>query len=116
MPFTKLGLSPAVLEGVRAAGYITPTPIQLRGIPLVLSGRDVIGSAQTGTGKTAAFALPILHRLAANKKPAPKRGCRCLVHLDPVGASHGHGNAAEVLCVTRHATAFLEKATAGSLH
>jgi ATP-dependent RNA helicase RhlE len=63
MPFTKLGLSPAVLEGVRAAGYITPTPIQLRGIPLVLGGRDIIGSAQTGTGKTAAFALPILTKL-----------------------------------------------------
>jgi len=45
MPFTKLGLSPAVLDGVRAAGYVTPTPIQLRGIPLVLAGRDVIGSA-----------------------------------------------------------------------
>ena len=64
MPFSKLGLSPKVLEGVRAAGYTDPTPIQLRGIPLVMSGRDLIGSAQTGTGKTAAFALPILSRLA----------------------------------------------------
>ena len=63
MPFSKLGLSPKVLEGVRAAGYTDPTPIQLRGIPLVMSGRDLIGSAQTGTGKTAAFALPILSRL-----------------------------------------------------
>src|ERR1022692_4408060 len=63
MAFSKLGLSPATLEGVRAAGYITPTPSQLRGIPLVLAGRDVIGSAQTGTGKTAAFALPILSKL-----------------------------------------------------
>jgi ATP-dependent RNA helicase RhlE len=71
MPFTKLGLSPAVLEGVRAAGYITPTPIQLRGIPLVLSGRDVIGSAQTGTGKTAAFALPILSKLGPHA-PGPR--------------------------------------------
>ena len=71
MPFTKLGLSPSVLEGVRAAGYITPTPIQLRGIPLVLAGRDIIGSAQTGTGKTAAFALPILTRLERHA-PGPR--------------------------------------------
>jgi ATP-dependent RNA helicase RhlE len=71
MPFIKLGLSPSVLEGVRAAGYITPTPIQLRGIPLVLGGRDIIGSAQTGTGKTAAFALPILTRLERHA-PGPR--------------------------------------------
>ncbi len=64
MPFSKLGLSSKVLEGVRAAGYTDPTPIQLRAIPIVMSGRDLIGSAQTGTGKTAAFALPILSRLA----------------------------------------------------
>ena len=71
MAFTKFGLSPAVLEGVRAAGYVTPTPIQLRGIPLVLAGRDVIGSAQTGTGKTAAFALPILSKLGQHA-PGPR--------------------------------------------
>src|SRR3989475_13064840 len=64
MPFTKLGLSNAMLEGVKAMGYIEPTPIQLRAIPLILAGQDVIGSAQTGTGKTAAFALPILSKLA----------------------------------------------------
>src|SRR3982750_3150752 len=63
MPFSKLGLSDALVEGVKAMGYIQPTPIQLRAIPLILDGRDVIGSAQTGTGKTAAFALPILSRL-----------------------------------------------------
>ncbi len=63
MPFSKLGLSPKVLEGVRAAGYTDPTPIQLRAIPIILEGRDLIGSAQTGTGKTAAFALPIISRL-----------------------------------------------------
>jgi ATP-dependent RNA helicase RhlE len=56
---------------VRAAGYVTPTPIQLRGIPLVLAGRDVIGSAQTGTGKTAAFALPILSKLGRHA-PGPR--------------------------------------------
>lgn len=63
MAFSKLGLSHAMLEGVKAMGYVEPTPIQLRTIPLILSGRDVIGSAQTGTGKTAAFALPILSKL-----------------------------------------------------
>src|SRR5881392_1444475 len=63
MSFNKLGLSPAVLEGVKAMGYVEPTPIQLRVIPLILAGQDLIGSAQTGTGKTAAFALPILSHL-----------------------------------------------------
>src|SRR5918995_625619 len=63
MPFSKLGLSPKVVDGVRAAGYTDPTPIQLRAIPILMEGRDVIGSAQTGTGKTAAFALPIISRL-----------------------------------------------------
>jgi ATP-dependent RNA helicase RhlE len=63
MGFSALGLSHPVLEGVKAMGYVQPTPIQLRAIPLIMNGRDVIGSAQTGTGKTAAFALPILSRL-----------------------------------------------------
>src|SRR5512137_1163731 len=63
MPFTKFGLSQAVLQGVKAMGYVEPTPIQLRAIPLIMAGQDVIGSAQTGTGKTAAFALPILSHL-----------------------------------------------------
>jgi ATP-dependent RNA helicase RhlE len=63
MAFTKLGLSAAALQGVKAMGYVEPTPIQLRAIPLILAGQDVIGSAQTGTGKTAAFALPILSQL-----------------------------------------------------
>src|SRR5437899_1828816 len=71
MPFNKLGLSPAVLEGVKAMGYIEPTPIQLRAIPLILAGQDVIGSAQTGTGKTAAFALPILSQLGQHR-PEPR--------------------------------------------
>jgi ATP-dependent RNA helicase RhlE len=64
MPFSKLGLSAPMLDGVKAMGYIDPTPIQLRAIPLILAGQDVIGSAQTGTGKTAAFALPLLTKLA----------------------------------------------------
>src|SRR6058998_1610774 len=70
MPFTKFGLSPAVLDGVKAMGYVEPTPIQLRAIPLILEGRDVIGSAQTGTGKTAAFALPILSQLGGHQPRA----------------------------------------------
>src|SRR3954466_3476129 len=78
MPFTKFGLSQAMLEGVKAMGYVEPTPIQLRAIPLLMSGRDVIGSAQTGTGKTAAFALPILSKLGSHRGPSP----RCLI-LEP---------------------------------
>jgi ATP-dependent RNA helicase RhlE len=71
MPFKKFGLSPAMLEGVQAMGYLEPTPIQLRAIPLIMAGQDVIGSAQTGTGKTAAFALPILSKIG-NHKPQPR--------------------------------------------
>jgi len=63
MSFDSFNLHPAIMAGVRAAGYVTPTPIQEKCIPAVLQGRDVIGLAQTGTGKTAAFALPILQRL-----------------------------------------------------
>ena len=63
MSFSSLGLSDNILKGIRAMGYEDPTPIQLRGIPLFLEGRDLIGSAQTGTGKTAAFGLPILTKL-----------------------------------------------------
>ncbi|MBU6408966.1 MAG: DEAD/DEAH box helicase [Verrucomicrobia bacterium] len=79
MAFSKLGLAPAILEGVKAMGYVEPTPIQLRGIPLVLAGQDLIGSAQTGTGKTAAFALPILSRLGKHSSEA---GPRALI-LEP---------------------------------
>jgi Superfamily II DNA and RNA helicases len=67
MPFKALNLSDSVLRGIQAAGYTDPTPIQLRAIPVVLGGGDLIGSAQTGTGKTAAFALPILSRLGKHQ-------------------------------------------------
>jgi ATP-dependent RNA helicase RhlE len=68
MSFEQFNLDPAVLEGVRALGYTEPTPIQLEAIPVVMKGRDVIGLAHTGTGKTAAFALPILHKLMRSPK------------------------------------------------
>jgi len=63
MNFETFNLDPAIMAGVRALGYVTPTPIQLQAIPPIMQGRDVIALAQTGTGKTAAFALPILQRL-----------------------------------------------------
>ena len=63
MPFSRLGLPASIVKGVRAAGYSEPTPIQTRAIPIVLAGHDLVGAAQTGTGKTAAFLLPILARL-----------------------------------------------------
>jgi ATP-dependent RNA helicase RhlE len=79
MNFAELGLCPPLLQALTAEGYTTPTPIQLQAIPHVLAGRDVQGIAQTGTGKTAAFALPILHRLAASPRRAAPGGCRVLV-------------------------------------
>jgi ATP-dependent RNA helicase RhlE len=77
--FTDLGLAKPLLKALAAEGYVTPTPIQAKAIPSVLKGRDLLGIAQTGTGKTAAFALPILQRLAENRRPAPRKGARCLV-------------------------------------
>jgi ATP-dependent RNA helicase RhlE len=76
MPFAKLGLTKPLLRGVQSMGYGVPTPIQLRAIPPALEGRDLIASAQTGTGKTAAFALPALQRLGS------RGALRCLV-LEP---------------------------------
>ena len=77
--FTDLGLAKPLLKALAAEGYVTPTPIQAKAIPSVLAGSDLLGIAQTGTGKTAAFALPILQRLAENRRPAPRKGARCLV-------------------------------------
>ena len=70
MSFESLGLAPALLRALADNGYTTPTPIQAEGIPLVLAGHDVLGGAQTGTGKTAAFGLPLLQRLTEGNKPA----------------------------------------------
>lgn len=70
MQFNELNLNKVLLEVLKAKGYTTPTPIQQQAIPPVMAGNDVLGLAQTGTGKTAAFALPVLHRLLASSKPA----------------------------------------------
>ncbi|MEZ5998320.1 MAG: DEAD/DEAH box helicase [Hyphomonas sp.] len=75
--FADLGLAPDILKAVDEAGYTTPTPIQLEAIPHVLAGGDVTGIAQTGTGKTAAFVLPMIHRLAKGRARA--RMPRCLI-------------------------------------
>jgi ATP-dependent RNA helicase RhlE len=72
MPFSKLGLYSSLVRGAQALGYTEPTPIQAQAIPAVLSGRDLIASAQTGTGKTAAFALPILNRLGPHRDTGPR--------------------------------------------
>jgi ATP-dependent RNA helicase RhlE len=77
--FAALGIKGSLLKALAGEGYSTPTPIQMQGIPPILEGKDLLGIAQTGTGKTAAFALPILQRLAADPKPAPRRGARVLV-------------------------------------
>ncbi|MEP6941523.1 MAG: DEAD/DEAH box helicase [Betaproteobacteria bacterium] len=73
--FDELGLAPEILRAVAEAGYTTPTPIQTQAIPIILSGKDVMGGAQTGTGKTAGFTLPILQKLLpmANASPSPAR-------------------------------------------
>jgi ATP-dependent RNA helicase RhlE len=77
--FIDLGLNKTLLQTLAKEGYDTPTPIQAKAIPTLLTGRDLMGIAQTGTGKTAAFALPILHRLAADRKAPVRRTCRVLV-------------------------------------
>jgi ATP-dependent RNA helicase RhlE len=77
--FQDFGLAETITRALKEENYLVPTPIQAQTIPLALAGRDVVGIAQTGTGKTAAFALPILHRLLDNRiKPQPKT-CRVLV-------------------------------------
>jgi len=77
--FHNFSLAEPITRALAQENYITPTPIQRDAIPVVRAGRDLIGIAQTGTGKTAAFALPILDRLAANPKPLEKKSCRVLV-------------------------------------
>src|ERR1700710_3112144 len=76
MSFQEFGLSEEIVHGVQSMGYVDPTPIQLRAFPVVLSNRDLMASAQPGTGKTAAFGLPILTKLKSHGT------CRCLI-LEP---------------------------------
>ncbi|BBK39076.1 hypothetical protein STAQ_41540 [Allostella sp. ATCC 35155] len=77
--FTDLGLAAPLLQALADEGYLTPTPIQAQAIPHLLTGRDLLGIAQTGTGKTAAFALPILHRLMADRHALVRKSVRALV-------------------------------------
>jgi len=85
MSFTTLGLSEPILKAIKETGYTTPTPIQAKAIPLVLRGDDVLAAAQTGTGKTAGFTLPLLERMVQNHKTTgthrgqPKRHIRALI-------------------------------------
>jgi ATP-dependent RNA helicase RhlE len=79
MTFEELGLQPEIVRAVTEKGYTEPTPIQAQAIPVILTGKDMIGSAQTGTGKTAAFTLPILHKLQG---PKPTHAPRALI-LEP---------------------------------
>ena len=81
MPFSRLGLSDPIVRAVAELGYTEPTPIQLQAIPAVLSGGDLLAGAQTGTGKTAGFTLPILQRLSttAPAQPNARPGIRALI-------------------------------------
>ena len=78
MSFSALGLAPGLLRAVAAQGYTDPTPVQREAIPHVLAGRDLMAGAQTGTGKTAAFVLPMLQRLTATERPG-QRHIRALI-------------------------------------
>ncbi|TYP75407.1 DEAD/DEAH box helicase [Paenibacillus methanolicus] len=79
MTFESLQLNPAILKALRKENYETPTPIQAQSIPAALAGRDLLGCAQTGTGKTAAFSLPIIHRLSGQARKGGKRAIRALI-------------------------------------
>ncbi|WP_370306713.1 DEAD/DEAH box helicase [Sinimarinibacterium flocculans] len=79
MSFDTLGLAPPLLRAVAEEGYDTPTPIQQRAVPAILAGRDLLAAAQTGTGKTAAFTLPLLHRLSTEPVDPARRHVRALV-------------------------------------
>ena len=79
LSFTALGVAEPLARALAAENYLTPTPIQMQAIPLILKGRDVVGIAQTGTGKTAAFGLPLLQMLAANRVAPAPRAVRALI-------------------------------------
>src|SRR5204862_1442371 len=77
--FQDFGLADPIGRALKEENYLTPTPIQSQTIPVALAGKDVVGIAQTGTGKTAAFALPILHRLIHPRQQVAPKSCRVLV-------------------------------------
>src|SRR5437868_4755316 len=79
MTFENLNLNPILVKALGAKGYVQPTPIQEKSIPQILQGKDIFGCAQTGTGKTAAFALPILQLLDAKKDPSQKAAIKALI-------------------------------------
>ena len=106
--FASLGLKDPVLSAVREEGYTTPTPIQVEAVPALLAGRDLLGIAQTGTGKTAAFALPIIQRLLASPKRHTPKTTRVLVvaptrelaaQIDQSFAAYGRGAHLNRACV-----------------
>src|ERR1700754_1409365 len=99
MSFSDLGLSPKVLSAVEAAGFVTPTPIQFKTLPVAVSGRDVLGIAQTGTGKTASFVLPMLTRLERGRararmprslilEPTRELAAQVAEHFEILGKNH----------------------------
>lgn len=84
MSFDSLGLNPEILRAIAEQGYVEPTPIQQQAIPAVLQGRDLMASAQTGTGKTAGFTLPLLELLVKNQPHAKgRRPVRALISPQP---------------------------------
>ncbi|PCJ64406.1 MAG: hypothetical protein COA58_13725 [Bacteroidetes bacterium] len=78
MSFSKLGLSAPIVKAIQELGYTNPTPVQKRSIPIILAGRDIVATAQTGTGKTAAFVLPLLEQLN-NKERVRAKSIRALI-------------------------------------
>ena len=79
MSFDSLGLSAELLRAISDKGYGEPTPIQIKAIPVILEGKDILAGAQTGTGKTAGFALPLLQRLNAQTQTGDRRVIRALI-------------------------------------
>src|SRR5690606_27902581 len=90
MPFHALGLVPALTQAAADLGFTAPTPIQIEAIPVILEGKDVLGTAQTGSGKTAAYALPLLQRLQQQKAASNRRiGALVLVPTRELAAQVG---------------------------
>lgn len=118
MKFESLGLSEPILRAITAEGYTVPTPIQIKAIPHVLQGEDLLGCAQTGTGKTAAFALPILHRLTASDQHSAVSGQMSADSHQPsaVSGQHRSENHAHHAHHTDHAKAAQHGAHAGHAH